>query len=51
MYIENIATALTAIRANMDNPTLPVKSVDALGGTVQFMNGVEYSLTTFQRVK
>ena len=51
MYIEKIATARTVIRSNMSDPTLPVKSVDALGGVVQFVNGIEYSLTTFQRVK
>lgn len=51
MWITEIVTALAEVRNNMSDPGLPVRSVDALAGVVEFVNGVQYSLVTKQRIR
>lgn len=51
MYTSEIINGLTKILQNMSNPNLPVRSVDALGEVVEFVNGVQYSLRTGERIK
>ena len=51
MFTSEVIKGLMEVLSNMSNPNLPVKSIDALVGEVQFVNGVVYSLTTGQRIK
>ena len=51
MYISEIYKGLISILGNMSNPSLPVRSIDAMTGTVEFINGIQYNLTTGERIK
>ena len=52
MYFEQMIEKLNEVKKNMSCPTsLPVRSVDALSEVVEFVNGVQYSLRTGQRIR
>ena len=51
MYFEQMIEKLNEIEKNMDCPTLPVRSVDTLSEVIEFVNGVQYSLRTGQRIR
>ena len=50
MFVSEIYKGLISILGNMTDPTLPVRHIDALGGVVEFVNGVQYSLSTGERI-
>ena len=50
MCIEQMIEKLNEVKKNMSDPTLPVRSIDALNETVEYVNGVQYSLRTGQRI-
>ena len=50
MSISEIYKGLVSILGNMDSPSLPVRSIDAMTGTVEFTNGIQYSLVTGERI-
>lgn len=51
MRVSEIWTALVKVLQNMSNPNLEVAFVDASKELVEFTNGVQYSLRSYERIK
>lgn len=51
MRVSQIYSALIKVLQNMSNPNLEVAFVDASKEVVEFTNGVQYSLRSYERIK